>query len=194
MESFWEKPELGICDYDGSTANNLVKRNVHGAGVFKDPHESTPERRYKMFLERGGMAVCFSADGIHWSKVAPCLKIKAVGDTHNNALWDKKSNRYVGITRLWSTDPRLRVVGRTESRDFIHWSKAEEVFRGLEPHLQIYAMSVFPYADVFLGLVMIFNTKTDHVDCELAWSPDTIHWQRICPRHPVYPARTKGEL
>ncbi|MBN2296175.1 MAG: hypothetical protein JXM70_27335 [Pirellulales bacterium] len=185
----WDKPELGICDFDGSKQNNIVKRNVHGAGVFKDPHESNPQRRYKMFLERGGMSVCFSPDGLHWSDVIPCAKIKAAGDCHNNAFWDEKTKRYVGITRLWAGP---RVVGRTESRDFTDWSQAKVVFRGLEPHLQIYTMPVFRYGDVYLGLPMIFNTKTDQVDCELAWSPDTIDWERICAGRPFIPRGQKG--
>ena len=29
---------------------------------------------------------------------------------------------------------------------------------------------------------MMFNTETDLVDCELAWSPDTVQWQRVCIR------------
>ena len=41
--------------------------------------------------------------------------------------------------------------------------------RGLETeaHRQTYAMPVFRYAGVYLGLVMLLDTKTDLVDCEL---------------------------
>jgi len=42
-------------------------------------------------------------------------------------------------------------------------------------------MPVFRYANIYLGLAMIFNARTDLVDCELAWSPDTVHWHRVCP-------------
>ena len=187
----WKKPKLGICDYDGSSQNNIVKREVHGAGVFKDCRESDPQRRYKMLLLKNGMAVSFSADGFIWSDPAPCPAIAAVGDTHNNAFWNESTGRYVGITRLWSSSGE-RVVGRTESRDFLQWTKAKEVFRGLQPDLQIYAMPVFAYGDVYLGLAMILNTKTDFVDCELAWSPDTIDWHRICPGTPLIPRGPHG--
>lgn len=186
----WEKPLLGICDFEGSGENNLVQRNVHGAGVLRDMRDPDPARRYKMFFKRETMAVSFSPDGLHWSAVTPCPEIDVAGDTHNNAFWDARSGRYVGITRMWADGQR--VVARTESRDFVHWSKAREVLRGQERHLQVYAMPVFPYAGIYLGLAMILNTRTDLVDCELAWSPDTIRWHRVCPGTPFIPRGAAG--
>ena len=54
----WTKPELGIYEFKGSSANNITYRlpadtdeaGVHGAGVFKDCHETDASRRYKMFF------------------------------------------------------------------------------------------------------------------------------------------------
>jgi hypothetical protein len=183
----WEKPELGIVDFNGSSRNNLVMRKVMGAGVCMDPRDADPERRYKMISSK---TVAFSADGIHWSEPIKCPEIAAAGDTHNNALWDAASGRYVGITRLWGD--KVRIVGRTQSDDFLHWTKAEEVLRGQNPQQQVYAMPVFRYANVYLGLAMIINTQTDLVDCELAWSPDTIRWERVLPGTPLIPRGPKG--
>ena len=39
---------------------------------------------------------------------------------------------------------------------------------------------------------MIFHAGDDTVDCELAWSPDTIHWQRICSGTPLIPRGPAG--
>jgi hypothetical protein len=86
----------------------------------------------------------------------------------------------------------IRTVGRSESTDFIHWTKAAEVFRGLEPTRQTYAMPVFPYAGIYLGLVAVFNTEADTVDCELAWSPDTFRWERVCGGTPFIPRGKPG--
>lgn len=190
----WDKPELGLCSIDDSTRNNILIREVHGSGVFQDSHDSDPLRRYKMLslLEGKGMAACFSADGLKWSELIFCPEIAAVGDTHNNAFWDERLGRYVGFTRLWASESPERLVGRSESVDFLHWTAAKEVLRGLHQHLQTYAMPVFRYADVYLGLVMILNTKTDLVDCELAWSADTIQWNRICPGTPLIPRGPQG--
>ena len=44
----WEKPELGLVEYDGSTANNLLHPRTHFAirSLFIDP-TAAPEERYK---------------------------------------------------------------------------------------------------------------------------------------------------
>lgn len=181
----WAKPELGLVEFQGSRANNLVVRGPHGAGVCKDLREADPQRRYKMFYQ--GMNVRFSADGLRWSEAVPCPEIAARGDTHNNALWCDDLGQYVGITRLWDGQ---RIVGRTESRDFRHWTKAVEVLRG-DPENQTYAMPVFRYADVYLGLVMILRPQPNRVHCELAWSPDTATWHRIDPGTPLIPLSEK---
>ncbi|MCP4642280.1 MAG: hypothetical protein GY851_17680 [bacterium] len=185
----WKKPELGLVEFDGSTANNLVVRGPHGAGVFRDDHEQDPARRFKMFYSGDPMAVRFSPDGLVWSDQVPCPQVEAAGDTHNNALWVPELDRYIGITRLWD---KVRQVGRSESPDFVNWTKAEVVLEGLERHLQTYAMPVFQYAGVYIGLPVIFNTKTDRTHTELAWSPDTIRWRRIDAGTPLIPNGDEG--
>ena len=181
----WMKPDLGLVEFQGSRANNLVVRGPHGAGVFRDLREPDPQRRYKMFYQ--GMHVRFSADGLHWSEAVPCPEIAARGDTHNNACWCNELSRYVGITRLWDGQ---RIVGRCESPDFRRWTKAAEVMRGDRDN-QTYAMPVFRYADVYLGLVMVFRPQPSRVHCELAWSPDTLTWHRIDQGTPLIPLSEK---
>ncbi len=41
----WEKPELGLVEYEGSKANNILWRGPHGAGVFKDMADADLSRR-----------------------------------------------------------------------------------------------------------------------------------------------------
>ena len=41
----WEKSELGLVELDGSMANNLVMRGVHGVGVTIDRHDPDAGRR-----------------------------------------------------------------------------------------------------------------------------------------------------
>ncbi|MHC4201571.1 MAG: HEAT repeat domain-containing protein, partial [Planctomycetota bacterium] len=43
----WEKPELGLIEFEGNKRNNIVINAVHGVAVMKDPHETDPEKRYK---------------------------------------------------------------------------------------------------------------------------------------------------
>jgi len=188
----WEKPLLDLHPWEGQPSN-LVAVGNHGVGVFKDLRDQDPERRYKMLMRSGGMAVRFSADGLHWDKKVPCPEIAAAGDSHNNAIWSPERNTYVGITRLFAQGPRQRVVGWTESPDFVNWTPAKEVLRG-EPTAQIYSMPVFRYAGVYLGLPAVFHTREDRVHTELAWSPDTINWHRIEPGRALIPrGETDGE-
>jgi hypothetical protein len=192
----WNKPELGMIDFGGSRQNNLVARGPEGVGIWKDLRDPQPERRFKMFFVpasskgiQSPLAVAFSPDGLHWSKSIGCEPIHARGDTHNNALWAESLGEYVGITRLW--EEGMRVVGRCESHDFFNWTPAVRCLAGDKEH-QTYAMLVFPYASVYLGLVMIFRTEPDLVDCELAWSPDTIDWKRVAPGTPLIPRGPQG--
>ncbi|HIJ54114.1 MAG TPA: hypothetical protein HPP66_13345 [Planctomycetes bacterium] len=190
----WEKPSLGIVEFRGSKENNLVLRGPHGAGVFKDLHDPDPKRRYKMFFKAKIISVAFSRDGIHWGKAIECPEANVRGDTHNNAFWAPTLGEYVGITRTWAR-PRGRQVARTSSKDFLKWSKAEVVLEGLEDHLQTYAMPVFYYAGVYIGLPAIYNSDADRTHTELTWSPDTVTWHRIDPGSPLIAnSPRKGEL
>ena len=190
----WTKPQLGLYDFRGSKANNITFRlpntfndnGVHGAGVFRDYHDPDSSRRYKMFFtdSQQMMSTSFSSDGIHWSQPVCCKDIQALGDTHNNAFWAPDLNRYIGITRLWDKENHgkdVRLVGHTESTDFVNWTKARIIFDGLNPERQIYSMPVFQYGNVYLGLIFVLSETTDLVHCELACSTDTINWHRICP-------------
>ena len=104
----WDKPDLGIVDYDGSKANNILMRGgerevvrggPHGSGILRDPSDPDPNRRYKAFFKSKVLSVAFSADGVHWNPAAARAVAKSSGDTHNNAFWAPTLGRYVGITR-----------------------------------------------------------------------------------------------
>ena len=196
----WEKPELGLIEFNGNKKNNIVMRGYHvdgvfidphGAGVFKDLHESDLAKRYKMFLKADKMAVAFSPDGVHWNLPIECPKIEAHGDTHNNAFWAPDLGKYIGITRLKYARPSIRQVARTESLDFNNWTKSEVVLEGVKPRLQTHDMVVFPSGGVYIGLLGMMefpNAKSgartkQHV--ELAWSPDSKQWHRIQPGTPL---------
>ena len=192
----WTKPELGLVEFEGSKSNNLVVRGPHGSGIYFDRHEVDPSRRYKMFYEERGISGAFSTDGKRWSGAVHFQGIDAVGDTHNNAIWVPSLNKYVAITRLWDRKVKQRLVGRTESPDFMIWSKAEEVMRAdtRTPESQTYAMPIFEYEGVFLGLVTMFHVPSDTSQTELAWSPDTVHWERIDPGSPVVALGAPGSI
>ncbi len=192
----WVKPELGLVEYEGTKATNILWRGVgeggelwegpHGSGIFKDLRDPDPKRRYKAFLKADILSVAFSADGIHWGKAVTCPEADSAGDTHNNAFWAPTLGKYVGITREWGR-PFGRQVARTSSTDFINWEKCEIVLEGLDDEHQTYAMPVFYHGGVYLGLVAIFNPETDRTWTELTWSADTETWHRVLPGTPLIP-------
>jgi hypothetical protein len=88
------------------------------------------------------------------------------------------------------------MVARSTSRDFLNWEEPTVVLRSTETEgkkHQTYCMPAFPYANVYLGYVMIYHPGTDRtVDCELAWSPDSVQWQRVWPGQPLIPRGPSG--
>lgn len=205
----WEKPRFDILPFWGKPSNILM-RDVHGVGVFRDSHDADPDRRYKSIFvnqeagRRTTVAVAFSADGIHWAPQTVLSNVKLMADTHNNALWAPTLNRYVAFTRDW--DPRewkrdskgnipaVRLVSRIESRDFVTWSDPKTVLRGVTDNLQVYALPVFFHAGVYLGLPVVLDAKDDRAHTELAWSKDTVTWHRIDAGVPLIPnGEKKGD-
>lgn len=178
----WEKPELGLVEYEGSKANNIIWRGPHGAGIFKDPFDSNAARRYKMIMQ--GVKTSYSTDGIHWSETEN-INLKGIaGDTHNNVFWDPELKKFVGMTRTWSK--KMREVTRIESFDFKKWTSTGVVMEALNPGAQPYAMPVFRHGGVYLGLLASFGHE-DRTRSKLAWSPDSIQWHRIDPNADLIP-------
>ncbi|MCY3620473.1 MAG: hypothetical protein OXH68_02020 [Gammaproteobacteria bacterium] len=192
----WNKPELGLVEYQGSKANNILWRGAgdnaipggpHGSGILRDLRDPDPDRRYKAFLKSKTLSVAFSADGIHWAPAIACPEANSAGDTHNNAFWAPTLGRYVGITRTWRTKPFRRQVARTSSDDYLNWESTQPVLEGLDANQQTYAMPVFFHGGVYIGLLAIHDQETDRVWAELAWSPDTKKWHRVLPGTPLIP-------
>ncbi len=192
----WEKPELGLHAFGGTKATNIVARDCPNVGVFKDLHDQDPARRYKMVSDvgLGKPQVRFSADGIHWAEAINAEGFGAKnGDTHNNAFWDEGSGKYLWFTKLYFGE---RLVARFESDDFLHWKNNGLVLRSSLAEgrdSQTYCMPVFRHAGIYLGYLMMYHVGHGRtVDCELAWSPDGLQWQRVAPYEPLIPRGPKG--
>lgn len=192
----WEKPAMGLHAFDGSKENNIVARDCPNVGVFKDAHDIDPARRYKMVHDvgLGKPRARFSADGINWSPAQEVRGFNArQGDTHNNAFFDTRSGRYLWFTKMYLGE---RLVSRLESEDFLNWKSSGIVLRssldeGRET--QTYALTVFPYANLYLGYLMMYHVGNGRfVDVELAWSPDSIHWERVQAGTPFLRLGEKG--
>ena len=99
----WEKPNLGLVEYNGSKDNNiLLAQRMFNAFVFIDPH-GEPERRYKMLFSPGAvMRAGVSADGIHWTLLGEDLTAQeGIGyDVQPTAFWDPVLKKYAVYPRV----------------------------------------------------------------------------------------------
>ena len=97
----WTKPDLGIVEFQGSRANNILLRSVVDGTVFIDP-QAPPEKRYKLLHtigpHQGGLRVSTSADGIHF-EIAPEPVVAWTPDSQQNAFWDPRRGQYAAYLR-----------------------------------------------------------------------------------------------
>jgi hypothetical protein len=174
----WQRPTLGIVDWNGSTENNLTfagigpeQKGIHGFAPFRDANPAcTPEARYKALGASNvwpyALYALQSPDGLHWSllREAP-LAIQGAFDSQNLAFWDGERGEYRAYVRDFSGD-FFRGILTCTSPDFRHWTPAEWLDYPGAPSEQLYTNQVLPYyraPHLFLG----FPTRY----VERPWSP-----------------------
>ncbi len=206
----WEKPELGIIEYEGSKKNNLVMLGEWWAvpgTVLKDGDEADPAKRYKMLYTdvfgisreevvqnggidgewpgRSGVCIAYSADGKHWAPYGGNPVIEGESDTTNCVFWDEDIGKYVYYMR-----PRVyaghwkRRIARCESADLLAWSEPEMVLvpDELDP-VELYGMPVFKYEGYYFGsLQMYYSAAEAIIEIQLAFSRDGKKWERLPTR------------
>jgi hypothetical protein len=198
----WERPKLGLFEYRGNKANNIVFAPGTGEGndgptVCYD--SADPQAPYKMMyygfgkLARGEY-VAFSKDGIQWDhKPGPVL---ITGDRTNVMGTRDHRGKFVSFLRnknMMQMD-RARSVSRSESDDFLHWTQPETILRQDlldDPNTELYGMAGFPYSDLYLGMLERWYSVPDVFEIQIAWSYDGRDWHRperrsafIGPRFP----------
>lgn len=197
----WEKPSLGLVEFEGSKDNNLLFRYAHGTGVMLDLRENNPARRYKLVTKidfsdgrPGYMAVNFSPDGVHWGEMQPWPEHNPQADSHNFPFYDAYIGKYRMMTRCWRDG--VRVVTSCESEDFLHWSAPREVLRGRGFEHQVYAMPVFLCHGLYLGLAAVFHEGDraapdfDTVDCQLYYAVTPDVFDAVAEGQPFIPRGT----
>lgn len=101
----WHKPLLGMFESRGSKKNNIVMPHSGLAcGVFMDPRETDPSRRYKMvhMWKDYKVYASHSADGLRWTRYnggQPVFFKPPGHDSHMIAYWDNALGKYVAIIR-----------------------------------------------------------------------------------------------
>jgi len=47
----WQKPELGLSEFEGNLANSIILKNAHGTSVLYDRADPDPTKRYKLITK-----------------------------------------------------------------------------------------------------------------------------------------------
>ena len=155
----WERPTLGIFEFNGNRENNIVLQGSDAKAlcVFKDGNPSTPDsERYKAIGvgspigKRATLRGFTSPDGVHWQTLNrdPILIAPddpwPMFDSHNVAFWDTLQNRYVAYARGW-IPPGIRAIRQSVSDDFRHWSDFKFIDLGNSPTEHLYKNACTQY-------------------------------------------------
>jgi hypothetical protein len=155
----WERPQLGLHEWNGSRANNIVWQGAysHSFTPFLDTRPGTPAtERFKALsapTRRSGaplgIATFASADGFRWRPLStgPVI-IDGRFDSQNLAFWDPWEGQYVAYYRdfIGGWPGGIRAIKRALSPDFEHWTVGEWLDYGDAPAEHLYTSAVTPYA------------------------------------------------
>ena len=155
----WERPTLGIFEFNGHRDNNIVLQGSEAKAlcVFKDSNLRTPDsERYKAvgvgapIDKRATLRGFTSPDGVGWQPLDrdPILIAPddpwPMFDSHNVAFWDTSQSQYVAYMRGW-IPPGIRTIRRSVSDDFRHWSEPEFINLGGSPTEHLYKNACTQY-------------------------------------------------
>lgn len=151
----WTRPELGLFEVDGSSANNVVLAGEapasHNFTPFLDARPGVdPTERFKALAgsEQSGLMAFVSSDGLRWRGYGngPVLT-SGEFDSQNVAFWSEAEGAYVCYFRTWTGEgySGFRAVSRATSPDFLNWSEPVEMTLGNGPPAHVYTHQTSPY-------------------------------------------------
>ena len=148
----WERPSLGIVEFEGSKDNNLIWTEPGGnMNPFLDANPAaTPDQRYKAIVRSKVVHALASPDGTHWSLIReePVLT-DGPFDSPNVAFWDTNREEYVVYTRGVAGEGNfkggVRWIRRATSKDFMNWTSLELIDPGETPYEHLYTNACTQY-------------------------------------------------
>ncbi|OAI57827.1 hypothetical protein AYO49_01815 [Verrucomicrobiaceae bacterium SCGC AG-212-N21] len=212
----WEKPKLGIVNYKGGTANNLLSLDGDErikASLFlvlHDPEDPDSARRFKMARENdpnNSVRVAFSPDGLRWKSAADgkfVIAAEPSGLTKHKGLY--YLNGHAGAIRHPVSGAHKRTMQTFVSADFENWTEAAhmsfrrdsvpprpipdfEFNRGEQVHT---GASLWNRGNVVLGFYGQYHNpdsdrRNSSVDIGLLVSPDALHFKEPIPDFKIVP-------
>ena len=192
----WDRPSLGLVEYDGSTKNNIIPDDKYLPYIFYDSHEDDPARRIKGFKRTGdtqtpGMTIdlFFSPNGFDWTPYEnnPVVDTRPRYGRWGPTMfmgWDDIRQVYAvhmenALHRRSAIGKRL--IGRSESPDLYEWSDPETILVPDErdpSDTEFYALPAITYEGWYVGMLWVYNTTSTTHYPEAVFSRDGIHYQR----------------
>jgi hypothetical protein len=200
----FQRPSLGLYEYNGSRDNNIVWTGdaSHNLTPFEDLNPAAlPEERFKaigtvQWQGRPALAALVSPDGYHWRRwrEEPIITDGAF-DSHNIAFWDAHRGCYVAFYRDFRGGKKLyegvRAIKYASSHDFLHWTPGQWEDYGSTPEEHLYTNATTAYfraPHIYLSFPMRFLPERTAVpehghtgvsDAVLKSSRDGVHWHRF---------------
>lgn len=179
----WDKPSLGLVEFEGSKDNNLIitkceegeieEPDLHRGGgrchnpsVIKRTGNVPADERYVLYCygqDYRHSRMAYSPDGLRWTFVKDTARnaLFPSGDVLN-FFFDPYRQRYVATRK--SGNRRGRAAGIAWSRNGTSWETPLKgpvmIAADLDPDAtQIYGMPVFPYQGLYVGLPWVYNAR-----------------------------------
>jgi hypothetical protein len=196
----WEKPALGLVEFNGNKQNNLVDFNHNDIGacvVLYEPEDPDPGRRFKMVYEISPFnnGAAFSPDGLHW-KESPYNPILKHNSIEPGGL--TKFNGCYYLNGQGGNNGSKRALVTFLSYDFDNWMDAVAVGlrRDLPPHRQAagphageqvhLGAALWNRGNVLLGVYGQWHGESNDrrsvsIDLGLVVSNDAMHFREPIP-------------
>ena len=193
----WVKPELGLVEFEGSTANNILPESALYYYIFEDLHDPDPAKRYKAQVRSGtydgnGMTyeMYYSPDAYVWTAYAG-NPIIDTGTQHGRwgpsefIGWDPIRETYAvhmeNNFHMHSPTHHRRSIGRAESPDMINWSEPETIIVVDDrdyPDTEFYHLPTTIHDGWYLGFLWNFSTTNTQIEPHFVFSRDGINYDR----------------
>lgn len=174
----WERPRIGLIEFDGSRDNNIIFKaeerksygESHNFSPFVDRNPvAVPGERFKAVAlrrfndDRGEsqrmLVALASPDGIRWHRMTdgPIIREGGGFDSLNVAFWDHHIDRYVCYSRVGLDG--YRSIQRSTSVDFLNWDPPQPLSFVKNPDTHFYTNGIQPLPGdgrLYIGLPMRF--------------------------------------
>jgi len=180
----FRKPELGLLEFAGSKANNIVWDGPggHCFTPFKDANpKCAADARYKAVTAvKGGLLPLKSADGVRWLPMTDKPVItRGAFDSQNLAFWDPHLGKYREYHRAFRV---VRDVMTGTSDDFLHWTDPVWLdYPGVGAIEHLYTNTVRNYPEaphILVGFPTRFLPQTEQTEPTLMVSRDGQSFRR----------------